>query len=152
MSTFYRAFRDHALGVTAITDLVGTRIHAVRYPQTPTYPAIMYVRVGQPMRVYTHSGDSYILTSRYRIEIADREDRDQATDALSVVTSVGIQLTRPPAEGGFSGFTGLLGVVPNQLEVGGMWCEGQSETYDADELDVLRLIQDWKVQHTLESY
>ena len=151
MSTFYRAFKEHALTVPAITALVSTRIHAIRYPQTPTYPAIMYVRIGQPVRTYTHSGDSYIMTSRYRIEVADQEGRDPTTDALTVVTDVGIQLLLPPAEGGFSGFKGLLGVAPNQLEIGGMWCDGQSETYDADELDVLRLIQDWKVQHKKES-
>ena len=43
-----RALVNYLEGVTAISDLVGTRIYPVRLPQKPTLPAIVYTQVAGP--------------------------------------------------------------------------------------------------------
>lgn len=151
MSTFYQAFRDHALANAAIAAKVGTRIHSVKYPQSPIYPAIRVSRIGQPERDYTHSGDSGIIVSRYQIECADSEEQAADNDPLTSVLSVSNLLAAKPVNDGFSGFRGLLGVAPNDLQVGAMFLVNQLETYDPDELRVFRVIQIWRVQHCKES-
>ena len=151
MSTFYQAFFDHAQTIPALTALVSTRVHAIKYPQSPVYPAIRFGRVGQPERDYTHDGDTGILISRYQVEVAHDETKAPSGDALTPILAIANLLTAKPIDGGFSGFTGQLGVAPNDLRIGVILIGPMSETYDADDLRVLRVIMDWRVQHCRES-
>lgn len=151
VSTFYQAFLDHTQTLPALVALVGTRVHSVKYPQSPLYPAIRVSRSGQPDRDYTHDGDSGIIVSRYLIEVSDSEQTAVDNDPLTSALAVANLLSAKPVDSGFSGFKGLLGVAPNQLLIGGMWLQSQFEIYDPDELRVLRVVQDWRVQHCPEN-
>jgi len=151
MSNFYQAFRDHAQTLAPLTALVGPRMYAMKYPQTPTYPAIRVNKISEVDREYSHSGDFGLITSQYQIEVASSEEQAPNGNPLIEVQTVGAILSARSDAGGFSGFTGDLGVSPNELFVGVMILQDLSETYDPDELRVLRQIQIWRVQHCRET-
>ena len=148
MSTFYRAFRDHVIATPAIQAVVSGRVHAVKRPQDPVYPHLFVFRVGQPIREYSHDGDSGLVTSRFQIECVDEES--SGNDAVASVLALGILLLKKPADGGFSGFKGDLGISPNELAIGAMLHIGAFDDYDPDELRIVRHVQDWRVTHACE--
>ena len=151
MANFYRAFRDHVSTLAPVVAIVGSRVHSIKYPQTPTYPAIRVNRIGVPEVETSHSGDFGLWVSQYQIEIASSEAQALNGDPLAEVQSVANILHARADEGGFAAFTGLLGIAPNQLTIGVMMLTNESETYDPDELRVLRSIQIWRVQHCRET-
>lgn len=142
---FYQAFRDHAQTLAPLTALVGTRVHARKYPQSPTYPAILVTRIGLPDVDMTLTGASGISTETYQIEVADSEENAANGEPLVTALAIAKILSSKPAAG-FLGFTGLLGTSPNQVQIGVMLLVNQFDTYDAAELRVLRVIQTWRVQ------
>ncbi len=145
-SGFYEAFKAHTQTIVALVALVGSRIYSVNYRQSLTYPAIRVTRTGQPETDVTLTGPTGITTSTFQIEVADSEQNAAGGNPLKSALVIADMLAEKPANDGFNGFTGLLGVAPDDLQVGVMLLTNQFETYDPDELRVLRVIQTWRVQ------
>ena len=87
--------RTYMLTKTAITNIVGSRIHAQKLPPEATLPALVYNRVST-QRTYSHSGDSNFTTPRIQYSCF-AENYEGAKDLAEQIVSE------------MSGFSGTAG-------------------------------------------
>ena len=58
--------RTYLLTQTGVTDLVGSRIYAMKSPKRATFPSLTYSTVSS-VRTRSHSGDSSLTTKRIQL-------------------------------------------------------------------------------------
>jgi hypothetical protein len=118
--------------VTAVTDLVSTRIYQGVFPQHLTCPAIRVQHIGEVRRQHLR-GDAGVIVSRVQVDsVADSSNPitdAQAVDAAIVGDASGSALL------GFKGDSG--GVFIHNVEPG-----GERELFDGEELRQYRVIRD----------
>lgn len=114
MQDFYRDLYTYLQTQTGLTALVGTRIHPVRMPQEPTFPAIVITKVSKP-RVTAHTGDSRLANPRYQFT------------CWAVKHSVAVQIAAE-LRISLSGFKGLM----NGRRVDASLLENEIDSSDPD--------------------
>ena len=133
------ALRDRLLSIAAVTDLVGTRIYTLEFPQSLTAPALRLVEIDRlsPMQL---RGDVAIRRSRVQI---DAVESDAHGDAYATAHALAAAVRGDLETGAPSGLVGLRGTLSG-LTVTGILAADQRESYDA-EARVVRIEQDFFV-------
>ena len=61
------ALVTYLTGYAGLTALIGTRVHPLRLPETPTYGAVTYQRISAP-RIQSHTGSSALAFPRFQFD------------------------------------------------------------------------------------
>lgn len=138
-----RGLRTYLLTLSGVTTLVSTRIYGLRLPQSPTYPAVRFQEVGK-RQDYTHDGDSGLSWVRMQIDSVAREV--SGTDPFETVKTLARAIKGSGTTPGLSGFRGTWGTVPNTVTVSGVFLISEFDTYEPDELQVVRRLQEYRIQ------
>jgi len=115
MADIYQAIKTRLEAVTAVTDLVGTRIYPSVMPQPPTYPAIVFELVSNERE------------ERHRGQTGDARPRIQITSWGSTALSA-IAL----AEQVRLAMMGMDGSVAS-VDVHGVWNAGEARGVDVEQ-------------------
>lgn len=93
---------------------LASRIYPRVMPQNPTLPLLVYNRISAP-RVYSQSGDSGLVNSRYQFDVwaQNPDDVESLSDALITL---------------LSGYTGAMGTENVQAS----FVENDADGYDAE--------------------
>ena len=105
---------SYLLTVTAITDIVGTRIWYEKLPEDAALPAISFSRISDPHK-YTQSGDSGHRNPR--IQFSCWAETDQAAEVLAETLSTSL-----------TAFVGVFGSITIQSS----FIENKVDMYDPD--------------------
>lgn len=113
-----------------IAGLVGTRIYAVRLPQDPSYPAIIYSRVSG-VRLHNLDGPAGRAMPRLSIDCWSE-------------TYVGAQALAAAVRASLDGFNGSLATLKAVILI-----ENEIDLFDADagQEGAYRIVQDYIVNH-----
>lgn len=136
MSDAVAVVRDRLLAVSAVTDLVSSRIYAGFLPQSPTLPAVLVQRVGEVQTAHFRGGEQMRVT---RVQVTSI-----ATSRASAV-AVDTAVEGDGAGSGLSHWSGSVGSPAVTVR----WTEpaGVREDYDPDELRQYRINRDYRVHH-----
>ncbi len=116
-----------------VAALVGTRVYPTTLPEKPTYPAIVYERIGAtPVR--SHSGFGGLTEARYRLTVLAATPAEAARVAVAV-------------EDALDGFSGFLGHDTDGVETDAIFLDDDSTGYE-DDLQVYRRDLVFWIQHT----
>lgn len=136
--TIEEAIRTYLGGVSAVTALVGSgtsaRIYPQVLPQSPTYPAVVYFVVSNPV-VESHGGNSALAHPRFQIDCWSPDYIQAKTVAMEIRRAL-------------QGFKGLMGGVGG-VEVDAINFEDGSAGRDVfdDELQLHGVQMDCIVWH-----
>jgi hypothetical protein len=128
--------RDRLLAVTAVTDLVSTRIYAGFLPQSPTLPAVLVQRVGEVQTSHLRGGQQLRVTRVQVTSVAPSRAAAVAVDEAVEGDGAGSGLSH------WSGSTGSPAVTVRWTEPAGV-----REGYDPGELRQYRIDRDYRVHH-----
>jgi hypothetical protein len=126
------AFRHYLLSISAVTDIIGTRMSIMRLPQNVTLPAISYM-IDNVWRVESQKGATGLVQTRMQIDhwassmFAARE--------LSEVTRKVLQ-----------GFRGTMGISPNVVKVSQIRFQSDLSFYHPD-VNNFRVTHDYHIWH-----
>ena len=87
MTTFYQDLWTYLQAQTGLTALIGVRLHPVRLPQNPTFPAVVFTKISKP-RVVSQQGDSGLSNPRYQFTCWAIRHSDAVTIAGELRTSL----------------------------------------------------------------
>jgi hypothetical protein len=133
------ALRDRLLSIPAVTDMVGTRIYALTFPQSVTAPALRLQEIDRVSMMHLR-GVVEILRSRVQIDAVEAGSHgDPYARAQALAHAVRGSLESGSASG-LAGFRGEISGVP----ITGILADDQRERYDA-ETQFVRIEQDFIV-------
>ncbi len=129
--------RAKLLTVTAVTDLVSTRITVHSFRQAGTWPAIRIVLIGET-EFYSHDGTTDIFRSRVQVDCADRvaSGDDPYAAAAAVADAVNAAL---------SGFKGPVGSPAFTFT--GIFKTNRLSRFDAEERELITVTLEYDVWH-----
>ena len=129
MTALNEAIRARLLAVTAVTDLVGTRVYPLLLPQDPTYPAIRYQQI-------TGTRESAMGSDVGLVEATEQVDSYDSTYA-------GARVLAEAVRAALQRFRGTVaGVVISDVFV----LEGPLDLYE-EAVKIYRVQQDFTVWH-----
>ena len=128
------AMRRHLLANAAVAAIVVDRVYPKRLPQKPSYPAIVYHRVGTARPMHMGGVDGY-AEARFQLDAMARS----FAEARELGEAIRLALA------GYRGAMGAAGAEPG-VQVYGVFTEGELDDYD-DEFEVYTSIQDFTFQH-----
>lgn len=131
------------LQLGAVTALVSTRIYLDKLPQAPTYPAVR-VQLVDDLTSQHLRGPNGLCRARVQVDAYAHED--SGVDPYAQVAALAAALHGDglgPSASGLEGWIGELGSPPFQI----VECARalRLRTYDADELKILTMSQDYLV-------
>jgi hypothetical protein len=136
--TIEEAFRAYLGGVASVTALVGSganaRIYPQAMPQNPTFPAVIYMVVSNPVKE-SHSGNSALAHPRFRINCWSQDYIQAKTLAREIRRAL-------------QGFKGIMGGAGG-VDVDGVDFEdgsGGGDLFD-DELQIHGVQMDCVIWH-----
>lgn len=131
-------------GVTAI---VGTRIFQLKLPQTPTLPAIRVQEI-DVVDGYHLRGEVSLKPARVQVDVfvPERSAQDPLEQAHALADAIHGDGNGTSATG-LSGWIGDIGGSP-AVRVHGMFRKDRADTYEGDELRLVRTRQDYMVHMT----
>ena len=140
--TLEEAVRARLLAITAVTDLVGTRIYILTLPQTPTWPAIRVALIDEPV---TSAVDGETALAQARIQVdawVDATAADPYTAAATLATAI-------HGNGSYTAPTGLEhwhGAIGSPaVTVKGMERIDRTVSHEIDVERLVRVRQDYRV-------
>ena len=136
MSDAVATVRDRLLAVSAVTDLVSTRVYAGFLPQSPTLPAVLVQRVGEVQTAHLRGGQQLRPTRVQVTSVATSRAGAVAVDEAIEGDGAGSGLSH------WSGSTGSPAVTVRWTEPAGV-----REGYDPGELRQYRIDRDYRVHH-----
>lgn len=143
--TIEEAVRDRLLSLAGVTALVSTRIYLLKLPQRPTYPAVRIQSVGD-VETYHLRGKDRMCWTRLQVDAFASEGgvSDPYASAGAVAEAIAGDGLGDQASG-LSGFVGGLGGSPAALHVAMVERLDRRTLYDAEELRVVRVMQDFGI-------
>lgn len=120
------------LADAGVAALVGTRGYQLRFPQTPTYPALRVLALDDPT-LYTHDGATDLRKATVQIDAVAQESSglDPYASAEALVDAI---------DGALSGYVGPMGSGSPGRDVRGVFRDSRKPTYDPEELRVVRIV------------
>ena len=137
------AVRGRLLTLTPVTALVSTRIYPMKLPQSPTLPAIRLMLVGVIEFLHFRGTD---LMWRARVQVDAVAKEASGINAYAQVQAIAAAVHGRFVGGvatGLCGWAGTVGSPP--CRVAAMIPDGRIEGYDPDELQQVRVSQDYVV-------
>lgn len=130
--------RTYLLSLTPVTTLVGQRCWTLRWPQSPTKPAVLVSQISDPRRPHLR-GTTGKRSARIQIDvIADTIAAARAVDdAICGTYSAGLP----------TGLEGFAGTVSGSFAIQFTESIGYRELYDGDELKQARIVRDWRIDY-----
>lgn len=127
------ALARHLTSHGEVAALAGDRIYPLALPQNPTYPAVVFTRVGSDPQ-YAHSGFSSLTVDRFQVDAVARTPAE--TEALAAAIRLALDAAQFPA------------TMPDDsgVRVDSVFVEGGAEGYE-DELMVYTVTQDIVITH-----
>lgn len=135
------AVRLRLLELTALTELVATRIYMAKLPQSPTYPCVLVDYVSEITK-YHLRGQDQLLNPLIQVDALAREV--SGVDPYALVIAVAEAVHGDGAGSGLSGWVGPIGGSPASY-VSGCFRETRRKYYDPDERRVVHMSQDYRV-------
>lgn len=133
------AVRSRLLQVSAVTALVASRIWSVKLPQSPTLPAVAVSLVGE-ITDYHLRGEDHTKSARVQVDTYVQEG---AGSWKATVDAIAKAIHGDGAGLGLSGWRGTLGSPPFDVLL--VMRLDRQQTYEAAELRVVRIRQDYRV-------
>lgn len=128
----------------ALTALVASRIYQLKLPQQPTLPAVRVQMVGEIDELHLRGPDRVLRTrvqvDAYAHELAGGDPYATATEVADAVHGDGLG----PNATGLNGWIGDVGGSPD-LRVLVVKRVGRLAMYEADELRLVRVRQDYRI-------
>lgn len=115
-------------GNAGVAQVMADRIYPKKFPENPTYPAIVYHRIST-VREYSQDGFSALTSVRFQFDVHAR------TYVAARDLSGKLRLA-------IDAFRGVVGDV----DINGIWNEDEDDGYD-DDLNVFWFRQDYRVLH-----
>lgn len=131
------AIRTRLLQITALTDLVVSRIYAVTFPQGVTKPAVRVQQISREEDFHAR-GPIGIKAARMQVDVV-AATKASADAVIEAVHGDGLGDTAS----GLSGWMGDLGSPP--FSVRGIFPLDESESYESDELKQWRVRRDYRL-------
>jgi hypothetical protein len=138
------AVRLRLLQIGAVSALVTSRIYMLKLPQNPTLPAVRVQIIGELDDVHLRgAGGTY--QSRVQVDAYVSElGTAAAPDPYATVRNLAAAITGNGAGTGLEGWQGVIaGTGP--LRITGIFRIDRDSTYEAAELRLLRMRQDFRV-------
>jgi hypothetical protein len=133
------ALRDRLLSLPAVTDLVGTRIYALTFPQSLTAPALRLQEIDRVSMMHLRG---VVEIRRSRVQI-DAVEADHHGDPYARAHALAAAVRGSLASGAASGLAGFRGEIAG-IPITGILADDQRERYDA-ETQFVRIEQDFIV-------
>lgn len=138
--TVEQAVVDRLRTTAGVSALVGTRVYQLLLPQQPTLPAIRVQLIDEP-RWYHLRGESAVTRARVQVDVFEA-----ATIAAPYVSAAAVA---DAVDAALSGQVFTDG-SPTTLEVVGVFRQDRQVLYEADELRLVRVLQDyWVLSRTV---
>jgi hypothetical protein len=137
--TLVEALRDRLLTLAPVTDLVGSRIYALKFPQSVTAPALRLQEIDRVAAMQLR-GDDHLRRSRVQIDAIESETH--GPDPYDTVHQLAAAVRGDLTTGTPSGLVGFTGDLSG-LAVRAILADDLRESYDAEtrmlrvEVDVL---------------
>lgn len=133
--------------ISAVTAIVGTRIHQLKLPPTPTYPAIRVQHVSEVTEAHLR-GSGGLRHTRIQIDAVARES--SGVDALDQALALAEAIegngggSGSVAPSGLAGWRGTMG-SPASIRIDAILKAASGQDYDAGELRTVRVRHDYIV-------
>lgn len=131
------------LQIDDVTDIVSTRVYLDKLPQAPTYPAVR-VQLVDDLTSQHLRGPNGLCRARVQVDAYAHEESgvDPYTQVAALAAAIHGDGLGPSASG-LEGWIGGLGSPPFEI----VECERalRLRTYDADELKILTMSQDYLI-------
>ena len=135
--TCAEAVRLHLLTLTPVTTLVNTRVFTLKYPQSPSKPAVLVTQISD-VQQSTLRGTSGLTMCRIQIDVI--------ADTIAAVRAVDQAILGDYVNGAATGLRGATaGVGSPASTIHGAVADNYREMYDADELKQARVMRDYRV-------
>ena len=137
--TLLEALRDRLLTLTPVTDLTGSRIYTLKFPQSVTAPAL---RLQEIDRVSTMQLRGDVTLRRSRVQIDAIESETHGPDPYDTAHALAEAVKGSLASGTPSGLVGVKGDLSG-VPVAAILTDSERELFDSEtrmirvELDLL---------------
>lgn len=136
-ANIHQALQSHLIGVTAISDLVGTRIYPDKAPTSATFPYITYGVISNT-HVRHFDDISGLASPLIQIDVWS----NTRLSAVTVAEEIRVELENKRAG---------IGPTGNQLSVSGIFLENDRDLYeppeDSSQVGIYRVSMDFRVWH-----
>lgn len=122
---------------TAVAALVGTRVYQLILPQKPTLPAVRVQLIDDPSLYHLRGSED---TARARVQVDAYADEMQSADPKATADAVAAAV-----HAALSGQRFMASGSPAPLEVLGAFRDARRTLYEADELRLVRVSQDYLI-------
>jgi hypothetical protein len=141
------AVRTRILMLEDVTDRVDSRVWLAKLPQDPVLPAVLVQLIGE-YKFYHLRGGMRLCWSRVQVDAyADEAD---GADPYATAIAIADAMQGDEAGSGLSGWQGSIGSPP-VIHLDGIFCEERRPLYEAEELTLVRMMQDFRVWSRVES-
>jgi hypothetical protein len=141
--TVAEAIRERLLSLSAVTDLVGTRIRTLVLGQSDTLPAIRVQRITDNEGMHLRGSDG---VRRSRVQVDSYANAASGTDPYATARNVDEALHGDGAGSGLFGFKGDIGSPPFTVQA--IFPITVREEFDAEERHIVRVLREYEVWHT----
>lgn len=117
----------------------GARVYLMKLPESATYPAIRVQGIDDFGFVHLRGGGANLRRARVQVDAYSREA--SGVDPFTVASDLADEINGDDAGSGLSGFLGTVG----GLEIAGVLNVDRQPLYEADELRLVRVRQDFFV-------
>lgn len=117
-----------------------TRMYMLKLPQQPILPAVVVQLVDDPKEYHLRGGSAF---GRARIQIDVYAGESSGADPYTEAETLADAIHGDEAGSGLSGFQGVVGGSPNGLMLTGVFRIDKQASYEAEELRLVRIRQDY---------
>lgn len=133
------AICEQLLAASGLTALVGSRIYHVKLPQKPTLPAVRVQLIDEPrdyhLRGVHGSTRALVQVDAYAAEVSATAGYDPKATVDAVAAAIDAALSGQRFTNG----------SPATIEITSCFRDARRPLYDADDLRLLRVSQDYRV-------
>lgn len=134
--TVEQAVRERLVGDSAVAALVGARVYQLKLPQKPTLPAVRVQLIDEPL-FYHLRGGSRLIRSRVQTDCYVNGEPSTAYAAVTALADA--------VDAALSACVFKAGGSPAEISVEGVFRQSRGPGYEADELRLARVMQDYIV-------
>lgn len=137
--TVEQATLEHLKADSAVAALVGARVYQLKLPQKPTLPAVRVQLIDEPVRYHLRGS---VAVMRARVQADSYAAEASGSDPYASVTALAAAV-----DAALSGQRWSDDGSPVTIEVTGCFRQNRMVLYEAEELRLVRVMQDYYVFH-----
>jgi hypothetical protein len=124
----------------AVVPTAAARMYMLKLPQQTALPAAVVQLVDDPKDYHLRGGSGF---GRARVQVDVYAGESSGADPYADAETLAGAIHGDEAGSGLSGFQGVVGGSPDGLMLTGVFRVDKQATYEADELRVVRIRQDY---------